>query len=50
MLKEKALHTATWLGIDDFKASNGWIDGFKEQHSAVCKTVSGVCKSGGMEK
>jgi hypothetical protein len=45
LLKEKALHIATRLGIEDFKASNGWIDDFKQRHSVVYKTVSGECKS-----
>jgi hypothetical protein len=30
LLREKALHIATRLGIEDFKASNGWINGFKQ--------------------
>jgi hypothetical protein len=50
LLREKALHIATRLGIEDFKASNGWINGFKQRHSVVYKTVSGEFKSGGMEK
>jgi hypothetical protein len=29
LLREKALHIATRLGIEDLKASNGWINGFK---------------------
>jgi hypothetical protein len=29
MLRVKAQHTDTWLGIEDFKASNCWIDRFK---------------------
>jgi hypothetical protein len=45
LLKEKALHIATRLGIEDFKASNDWISGFKQRHSVVYKTVSGECKS-----
>jgi hypothetical protein len=27
---EKALRIATTFGIEDFKASNGWVSGFKE--------------------
>jgi hypothetical protein len=50
LLREKDLHIATRLGIENFKASNGWINGFKHRHSAVYKTVSGECKCGGMEK
>jgi hypothetical protein len=45
LLREKALHIATRLGIEDFKASNGWIKGFKQRHSVVYKTVSEECKS-----
>jgi hypothetical protein len=45
LLREKALHISTRLGIEDFKASNGWINGFKQQHSVVYKTVSGEYKS-----
>jgi hypothetical protein len=29
-MREKAVHIATRLGIEDFKAPNGWINGFKE--------------------
>jgi hypothetical protein len=29
LLKEKALHIATRLGIEDFKTSNGLIQGFQ---------------------
>jgi hypothetical protein len=28
LLREKSLHIAMGLGIQDFKASTGWIDGF----------------------
>jgi hypothetical protein len=45
LLREKALHIATRLGIEDFKASNGWITGFKQRHSVVYKTALGDCKS-----
>jgi hypothetical protein len=45
LLREKVVHIATRLGIEDFKASNGWISGFKQRHSVVYKTVSGECKS-----
>lgn len=44
-LKEKALHIAARLGIDDFRASNGWIDRFKKRHNLVYKTVSGESAS-----
>jgi hypothetical protein len=29
LLREKASHMATRLGIEDFKASYFWMDGFK---------------------
>jgi len=29
LLIEKTLHIATWSGIEDLEASNGWIDSFK---------------------
>jgi hypothetical protein len=45
LLREKALHIATRLGIEDFTASTGWINGFKQRHNVVYKTVSGECKS-----
>jgi hypothetical protein len=50
LLRKKALHIATRLGIEDFKVSSGWINCFKHRHSVVYKTVSGECKCGGMEK
>jgi hypothetical protein len=45
LLREKALHIATRLGIEDFKACNGWINCFKQRHSVVYKTVLGECKN-----
>jgi hypothetical protein len=55
LLREKALHIATRLGTENFKAYNGWTDGFKQCHCAAYKTVSGKCKTvdstvGGMAK
>jgi hypothetical protein len=44
LLREKALYFATRLCIEDFKASNGWINSFKQQYSVVYKPVSGECK------
>jgi hypothetical protein len=41
LLKEKALHAAARLGIEDFKASNGWIDRFKNRYNIVYKTICG---------
>jgi hypothetical protein len=43
--KENALHTATRSGIEDFKKSIDWSNSFKQQHSAVYKTVVVECKS-----
>jgi len=40
-LKEEALHVAAQLGINRFRASNGWIGSFKKRHYLVYKTVSG---------
>ena len=40
-LKEKALKYAEELGIDDFKASNGWFDRWKSRHEISFKTISG---------
>jgi len=38
-VKEKALHVTAHLGIDDFQASNGWIDHFQKRHNLVYKTI-----------
>ena len=43
---EIGLCTATGLGIEDFKASNGQMDCFKQLRS-LYTTVSGQCKIGG---
>ena len=45
LLRERALHFTTKLDIEDLKASNRWIGGFKQQHSVVYKTVLGECNS-----
>lgn len=45
LLREKALHIATRLGIDNFTASNGWIDRFKKRHNIVYNTVCGESRS-----
>jgi len=41
VIKEKAAKYAVELGIDDFKASNGWFDRWKGWHEIAFKTVSG---------
>ena len=40
-LKEEAVHVAVCVGIDGFRASNGWINCFKKRHNLVYKTISG---------
>lgn len=30
LLREKSIHIATGLGIQDFRTSTGWIDGFNQ--------------------
>ena len=40
LLKEKAVHFAKELQIDDFKGSDGWFDRWKTRHSVTFKTVS----------
>lgn len=41
LLKEKALKFASDLGIDSFKASNGWLESFLKRNNIVFKTMSG---------
>lgn len=41
MLQEEALIVASRLGINDFKASNGWLGRFKERHNIKQLVVSG---------
>jgi len=45
LLTEKVLHFTTRLDNENFKASNRWIGGFKQQHSAVYKNVLGECNN-----
>ena len=44
MLKEKASKYARELGIETFKASNGWFDRWNGKHGIVIKTASGEAK------
>ena len=44
-LKEKAIKYAEELGIENFKASNGWFERWKGRHEISFKTVSGEAKS-----
>ncbi|XP_020856668.1 major centromere autoantigen B [Phascolarctos cinereus] len=43
ILKEKALRIAEELGMEDFTASNGWLDRFRRRHGVM--TRNGVTKS-----
>jgi hypothetical protein len=56
LLRERALHIATRLGIEDFKASNGWIQLFQAATQCCVQNCIGrvlkcaLFNSGGMEK
>lgn len=39
LLKEKALEVASVVGLNDFKASNGWLQKFRERHQISYKNV-----------
>ncbi len=41
MIQAKARELAAEAGIQDFKASNGWLHRFKVYYNIGCKTVSG---------
>lgn len=46
ILREKALEIADRLvGLDDFTASNGWIDRMKKRHNLVYRSLSGESSS-----
>lgn len=40
-VQQKALQYACLLGLDDFKASTGWLSRFKSRHGIVGKVLSG---------
>lgn len=41
IVQQKALNYACLLGIDDFKASTGWLNRFKARHNIVGKVLCG---------
>lgn len=41
MIKEKAREFASKLSIDNFSASNGWLEGFKRRNDIVFKNICG---------
>ena len=41
IIRKKALDFAKELNITDFKASEGWLDRWKNRHNVVFRTVSG---------
>lgn len=45
MLQEKALEFAKSLNYGDFKASDGWLNRFKNRHGIVGKVLSGESAS-----
>ena len=45
VLKEKVLQFAKSLHLDDFRASDGWLDKWKSRHNVTFREVSGEEKS-----
>lgn len=45
MIKEKATVFAERLSLNDFKASNGWLDRFKRRHNITFQAACGESKS-----
>lgn len=41
MIQEKALQIAQELGVENFKASNGWLESFKKRHNIHATKMSG---------
>ena len=45
LICQKALDFAKLLGDSNFKASNGWLQRFKDRHGIIFKVISGEEKS-----
>ena len=45
IIREKALDFAKELNITDFKASDGWLDRWKNRHNVVFRAISGEERS-----
>jgi len=45
LLKKVGLHAAKQLKLNEFKASNGWVDRFRTRHGLQFKSISGEIKS-----
>ncbi|RNA05487.1 tigger transposable element-derived 6-like [Brachionus plicatilis] len=41
LIQAQAIKYATLLNQTDFKASNGWLNGFKKRHNITFKTIVG---------
>jgi len=41
LIQTEALEAAKKLGKNNFKASNGWLESFKQRHNIVFKAVCG---------
>lgn len=49
IVQQKALNFACLLGLDDFKASVGWLNRFKARHDIVGKVLCGESASADAE-
>lgn len=50
LLQEKAKEVAESLGLQNFKASNGWLEKFKIRHNLTFKSICGEEKSVNLEQ
>ncbi|CAB5141992.1 unnamed protein product [Rhizophagus irregularis] len=50
VLHEKAIMFASLYKIENFKGSNGWINGFKKRHNLSCYLKQGEAASAPLEK